>query len=363
MGFSIPAARYTRWVEEEGVLVAAIDAEIDGEIDQPLLARAGGQLPTGLGSQGLSPSLVLSVRGARGKAPCWQHPKFVSAPTTLLVAAQRDSSPPPDHDPMILAAYICEHGAIVSQATNHATSPDGHGGTTLDSLLHFRAQELSHAVGSSAVKRVVVRRHDELLLFCLAQGAQAFVCACTDAPERAFAAFCFLADVCARWSNQTERLGFESVLRAQMVHYSSANLIGAELLRSPDEPARGGGGGGGAVVVAEAEALQARNELAAARTMLSEQQMQLSEARYTAEREASELAVKVVELDAAKQQMQGHSAELVAELRDARAEVAQRAQQQQARTQAQARLTESAAHEQVAVAEIRWRDTVSGLRS
>ena len=346
--------------------MAAIDAEIDGEIDQPLLARAGGQLPTGLGSQGLSPSLVLSVRGARGKAPCW-HPKVRfgdrSSPRTLLVAAQRDSSPPPDHDPMILAAYICEHGAIVSQATNHATSPDGHGGTTLDSLLHFRAQELSHAVGSSAVKRVVVRRHDELLLFCLAQGAQAFVCACTDAPERAFAAFCFLADVCARWSNPTERLGFESVLRAQMVHYSSANLISAELLRSPDEPARGGGGGGGAVVVAEAEALQARNELAAARTMLSEQQMQLSEARYTAEREASELAVKVVELDAAKQQMQGHSAELVAELRDARAEVAQRAQQQQARTQAQARLTESAAHEQVAVAEIRWRDTVSGLRS
>ena len=266
--------------------MAAIDAEIDGEIDQPLLARAGGQLPTGLGSQGLSPSLVLSVRGARGKAPCW-HPKVRfgdrSSPRTLLVAAQRDSSPPPDHDPMILAAYICEHGAIVSQATNHATSPDGHGGTTLDSLLHFRAQELSHAVGSSAVKRVVVRRHDELLLFCLAQGAQAFVCACTDAPERAFAAFCFLADVCARWSNPTERLGFESVLRAQMVHYSSANLISAELLRSPDEPARGGGGGGGAVVVAEAEALQARNELAAARTMLSEQQMQLSEARYTAE--------------------------------------------------------------------------------
>jgi hypothetical protein len=97
--------------------------------------------------------------------------------------------------------------------------------------------------------------------------------------------------------------------------------------------------------------------------MLSEQQLQLSEARYTAEREASQLALKVVELDAAKQQMQGHSAELVAELRDARAEVAQRAQQQQARTQAQARLAESAAHEQVAVAEMRWRDTVSGLQS
>lgn len=155
----------------------------------------------------------------------------------------------PLRDAMILAAYICEHGAIVSQATNHATSPDEHGaGTSLDSLLHLRAQELSHAVGSSAVKRVVVRRHDELLLFCLAQGAQAFVCACTDAPERAFAAFCFLADVCARWSNQTERLAFESVLRAQMVHYSSANIIGAELLRSHDEPAH----------AAEAEALQAR---------------------------------------------------------------------------------------------------------
>ena len=154
---------------------------------------------------------------------------------------------------MILAAYICEHGAIVSQATNHATSPDEHGaGTSLDSLLHLRAQELSHAVGSSAVKRVVVRRHDELLLFCLAQGAQAFVCACTDAPERAFAAFCFLADVCARWSNQTERLAFESVLRAQMVHYSSANLIGAELLRSHDEPTHAAV----AVAVAEAEALQ-----------------------------------------------------------------------------------------------------------
>ena len=163
---------------------------------------------------------------------------------------------------MILAAYICEHGAIVSQATNHATSPNGHGaGATLDSLLHLRAQELSHAGGWSAVKSVIVQRHDELLLYCLAQGAQAFVCACTDAPERAFAAFCFLADVCARWSNQTERLAFESVLRAQMVHYSSAaNIIGAELLRSPDEPAHAAVAV--AVAVAEAEALQARNELA-----------------------------------------------------------------------------------------------------
>ena len=71
----------------------------------------------------------------------------------------------------------------------------------------------------------------------------------------------------------------------------------------------------------------------------------------------------MVDLDATKQQMQGHSAELVAELRDARAEVAQRAQQQQARTQAQARLTESTAHEQVAVAEMKWRDTVRGLQS
>ena len=277
------------------------------------------------------------------------------------------SSKPHTHDPMILAAYICEHGAIVSQATNHATSPDG-AGATLDSLLRARVQELSQVGGSAAVKRVMVRRHDEYLLFVLVQGAHAYVCACTNAPERAFAAFCFLADVCVRWSYQTERPAFESVLRAQMVHYSSANLIGAELLREPNEPALGGSDGGGAVAVAQAEAQQARNELAAARAMLSEQQLQLSEARYTAEREASELAAKVLELDAAKEQMQGHSAELVAdpnpnphphphpnphphphphphpnpnqvaELRDARAEVAQRAHEQQARTQAQARL-------------------------
>ena len=54
-----------------------------------------------------------------------------------------------DHDPMILAAYICEHGAIVSQATNHATSPDG-AGATLDSLLRARVQELSQVGGSAA---------------------------------------------------------------------------------------------------------------------------------------------------------------------------------------------------------------------
>ena len=93
---------------------------------------------------------------------------------------------------MILAAYICEHGAIVSQATNHATSPDG-AGATLDSLLRARVQELSQVGGSAAVKRVMVRRHDEYLLFVLVQGAHAYVCACTNAPERAFAAFCFLA--------------------------------------------------------------------------------------------------------------------------------------------------------------------------
>ena len=53
-----------------------------------------------------------------------------------------------------------------------ATAPGAHTGTTLDSLLHLRAQELCHAVGVSAVKRVVVQRCDELLLFCLCQGAQ-----------------------------------------------------------------------------------------------------------------------------------------------------------------------------------------------
>ena len=52
----------------------------------------------------------------------------------------------------------------------------------------------------------------------------------------------------------------------------------------------------------------------------------------------------------------------VAELRDARAEVAQRAHEQQARTQAQARLAESAAYEQVAAAEMKWRDTVGGFQ-
>ena len=55
-------------------------------------------------------------------------------------------------------------------------------------------------------------------------------------------------------------------------------------------------------------------------------------------------------------------AELHAELRDARAEVAQRAHEQQARTQAQARLAESAAYEQVAAAEMKWRDTVGGFQ-
>ena len=156
---------------------------------------------------------------------------------------------------MILATYICEHGTVVSQATNHATSPDG-AATMLDSLLHFRAQELCHAVGSSAVKRVVVRRHDDLLLFCLAQGAQAFVCACTDVPERAFAAFGFLADVCARWGHKTESLAFESVLRAQMVHHSSAHLVGAELLRSPDD-GRAAAAAAASAAAAAAEALQA----------------------------------------------------------------------------------------------------------
>ena len=41
---------------------------------------------------------------------------------------------------MILAAYIYEHGMVVLQATNRATSPYGQAAaTTLDSLLRLRA--------------------------------------------------------------------------------------------------------------------------------------------------------------------------------------------------------------------------------
>ena len=72
--------------------------------------------------------------------------------------------------------------------------------------MHLRAQELCQTIGTSAVKRVVVQRHEQLLLYCLSQGAQAFICACTDRPDRAFAAFGFLSDVCARWGSKSERL-------------------------------------------------------------------------------------------------------------------------------------------------------------
>ena len=133
---------------------------------------------------------------------------------------------------MILATFVAEHGHIVSQATNHATT-DRHSSSTVDALLHLRAQELCQTIGTSTVKRVVVQRHEQLLLYCLSQGAQAFICACTDRPDRAFAAFGFLSDVCARWGSKTERLAFESVLRAQMVHYSAAQIEGASLLLPP----------------------------------------------------------------------------------------------------------------------------------
>lgn len=42
----------------------------------------------------------------------------------------------------ILAAYICESGQIIHSATNHSTSATSSvaTATTLDSLLHLRAQ-------------------------------------------------------------------------------------------------------------------------------------------------------------------------------------------------------------------------------
>ena len=252
VGLSIRPTRFPRCkVEGEKVGIAPREVGESGREG----CRPHSSETAGASSKYFSSCLARAVeRSART-----QRSALVAPPSEKIVsfAAEHCNLPP---DPMILAAYICEHGAIVSQATNHATSPDG-AGATLDSLLRARVQELSQVGGSAAVKRVMVRRHDEYLLFVLVQGAHAYVCACTNAPERAFAAFCFLADVCVRWSNQTERPAFESVLRAQMVHYSSANLIGAELLRAPNEPALGGSDGGGAVAQAQADAQQARNEL------------------------------------------------------------------------------------------------------
>ena len=56
-------------------------------------------------------------------------------------------------------------------------------------------------------------------------------------PTQAFAAFGFLSDVCARWGSKSERLAFESVLRAQMVHYSAAQCEGLEILQPRDHRA------------------------------------------------------------------------------------------------------------------------------
>lgn len=146
---------------------------------------------------------------------------------------------------MILAAYIYEHGMVVLQATNRATSPYGQAAAvTLDSLLRLRAQELCSEIGASAVKRVVVRRCDKLLLFCLAEGAQAFVCACTDVPERAFSAFSFLADICVPVGPPVRARG----LRECAARPDGGSLLRAyHLSRAAPLPRRGGacGGGGG----------------------------------------------------------------------------------------------------------------------
>ena len=156
--------------------------------------------------------------------------------------------------------------------------------------------------------------------------------------------------MCARWSIKTERLAFGSVLRAQMVHYSAAQLEGAELL----------GLAGYRDVAAEGEAAAARAELRTARELITEQHVALDDARRQRQQESTELNAKIVELEAATRQMQQHSAELMAELRDT-----QRQHAQQAREFASERAadTEAAVSEHVARSELRWRETVQSLES
>ena len=98
---------------------------------------------------------------------------------------------------MLLAAYCCEGHQIVAHAIAHGAVPVH--ATGFDTLLYFAVQELIRSLMPSPTKRFILRPHDDgVVLYCLSHGNQHCVVAAPREPERAFAAFGFLADLHAR---------------------------------------------------------------------------------------------------------------------------------------------------------------------
>ena len=95
---------------------------------------------------------------------------------------------------MLLAAFCCEGHQIVAHAIAHGAVPVHAAG--FDTLLYFAVQELIRSLMPSPTKRFILRPHDDgVVLYCLSHGNQHCVVAAPREPERAFAAFGFLADL------------------------------------------------------------------------------------------------------------------------------------------------------------------------
>ena len=120
---------------------------------------------------------------------------------------------------MLLAAYCCEGHQIVAHAIAHGAVPVH--ATGFDTLLYFAVQELIRSLMPSPTKRFLVRPHDDgVVLYCLSHGNQHCVVAAPREPERAFAAFGFLADLHARGGAARS----EQLLLASLGHFSAASL-------------------------------------------------------------------------------------------------------------------------------------------
>ena len=135
---------------------------------------------------------------------------------------------------MLLAAYCCEGHQIVAHAIAHGAVPVHAAG--FDTLLYFAVQELIRSLMPSPTKRFILRPHDDgVVLYCLSHGNQHCVVAAPREPERAFAAFGFLADLHARGGAARS----EQLLLASLGHFSAASLEDdASLLALPHLPPR-----------------------------------------------------------------------------------------------------------------------------
>ena len=215
---------------------------------------------------------------------------------------------------MLLACCICRDGRLQVQATNRASADMGD--SALEAQLNVAVRQLGESVGQSASHRFVSIERGENLVLALFFGAHSFAClmpANEVTSGRTHAAAGFLSDICARWDGVSGASfdsgsfdGFQSVLRAQLVHFSTAQLQGDALIKpSPDE-----------VVALRRQVGLLKQQLSAALAEKGSGQLLAMSGREAGEWTA--LSTQVAELEAAKRQMEHHSAELLEELRTSR---------------------------------------------